>query len=63
MTQRVRGSTPVSGRLNNLRSVPVKQPWSLRALALSTPLMLLRLHGENLLLLRLSPDVALANMM
>ena len=43
--------------------IPVKQPCSLRALALRTPLMLLRLQGENLLLFLLSPEVARANMM
>jgi hypothetical protein len=41
----------------------VKQPRLLRALAASTGLIASRLHGENLLLLRLSPEVARANMM
>ena len=41
----------------------MKQPLRLRALALRTPLMLRRLHGLNLLLLALSPEVARANMM
>ena len=42
---------------------PVKQPLLLRALEFKTGSIALREHGENLLLLRLSPDVALANIM
>jgi hypothetical protein len=44
-------------------SLPVKHPLLLRAFAFSTGSMALSEQGENLLLFRLSPDVARANMM
>lgn len=40
----------------------MKHPLALRAFAFSTGSMALSEHGENLLLFRLSPDVARANM-
>lgn len=43
------------------KSIPVKQPFTLRALVFRTAFILLRLQGENLLLFLLSPDVARAN--
>lgn len=42
---------------------PVKQPLALRAFAFSTGSIALNEHDENLLLFRLSPDVARANIM
>lgn len=41
--------------------LPVKQPLALRAFAFKTGSMAFSEHGENLLLFRLSPDVARAN--
>lgn len=41
----------------------MKQPLALRAFAFSTGSIAFNEHGENLLLFRLSPDVALANIM
>lgn len=43
--------------------LPVKQPLALRAFAFRTGSIAFREQGENLLLFRLSPEVALANMM
>jgi hypothetical protein len=40
---------------------PVKHPFELRAFAFKTGSIDFNEHGENLLLLRLSPDVARAN--
>lgn len=42
---------------------PVKHPFALRAFAFSTGSIARNEHDENLLLFRLSPDVALANIM
>lgn len=44
-------------------SLPVKHPLELRAFAFKTGSIAFSEHGENLLLFRLSPDVARANIM
>ena len=46
-----------------LKSLPVKQPLLLRAFAFKTGSIAFNEHGENLLLFRLSPEVARANIM
>lgn len=43
------------------KNSPVKHPLALRAFAFNTGSIALNEHDENLLLFRLSPDVALAN--
>lgn len=45
----------------NEKELPVKQPLALRALAFKTGSIAFNEHGEKRLLLRLSPEVALAN--
>jgi hypothetical protein len=42
-------------------NLPVKHPLELRAFAFKTGSIAFSEHGENLLLFRLSPDVARAN--